>query len=51
MFEWNLWQYDEGLSILYSLTGTQIFPLSNDIDVGEYQPQVMEEIEMYEIRF
>ena len=51
MFEWILWLYDEGLDNLYSLTGAETIPLSNDTDVDEYEPQVMEEIEMYENRF
>ena len=38
-------------TILYSLTFTQTIPVSNDIDVGDYQPQVMEEIRTYEIMF
>ena len=36
---------------LYSLTFTRTIPVSKDIDVGDNQPRVMEEIRTYEIRF
>ena len=38
-------------TILYSLTFTQNIPVSKNIDVGDHQPRVMEEIRTYEIRF
>jgi len=38
-------------TILYSLTFTRTIPVSKDIDVGDYEPQVMEEIRTYKIRF
>ena len=38
-------------TILCSLTFTRTIPVSNDIDVGDYQTRVMEEIRTYEIRF
>ena len=37
-------------TFLYSLTGAQTISLSNDIDVGADQAQVMEKIETYKIR-
>jgi len=42
---------DKDWTILYSLTEARTIAVSKDTDVGEYQPQVMEEIETYKIRF
>ena len=38
-------------TILYSLTFTRTFPVSENIDIGDHQPRVMEEMWTYEVRF
>ena len=38
-------------TILYTLKFTRTISVSKDIDVGEYQPRVMEEIRTYEVMF